>query len=166
MRLLLLPYINALSQISQNIKTMPQTKTAKKPEKKLTPLEILIEAFEKHRQTTQTILKDYIADGGLMMEIDTAEASFRDILEDWEAEEDFDELLDKLKELSGSEIRTKDLLEICDEDEVEEWVKENYDSDRITIELSNMNDRMKLENFLKTVIYPNFNDQQSFIVGL
>lgn len=146
-----------------------------KPEKQTT-VEIILDLLNEHIKTTKAIVEDYV--GGLGMETELAAAydNLEIEIRELDAEMDFDTLLDKMKELKDRDIKSDELLE---------FIKENndYDSDKVIelldpsdvdswatsngyvlIKVDNMNLRTKLEDFIKTEIYPHLADQNEFLI--
>ena len=131
-------------------------------EKRIDSSEV-IDLIKESKQTIEAILIDYDAGPFCELEVNTAIdnliQSVQDI-ETFEDEPEFDEVVKQLKEMPGSDIVTAEILDVLDEDEVVEWAADKR-SNHIVIKLESIELRSKLEEFLKTEIFPYYNEQTS-----
>lgn len=81
-------------------------------------------------------------------------------IETSENEPEFDDIVKQLKDMPGSDIVTAEILDVLDEDEVVGWASDKRPN-HIVIKLESIELRSKLEEFLKTEIFPFYNDQVS-----
>lgn len=143
-------------------------KTLTKVEGKPKTISEQIEAlFEKYIDTTGAIMDDYVADHAMIHEVSIADQNLKEKIlnlvdndetdiEDGEA--DFDSLLEKIKE--HDDFDADKILELVDIDDVLSFVS---GTDYISVQVTNIKDRDKIEEFLKTEIYPFVSDQNCFI---
>lgn len=180
------PQNSHLTPYSKNILTMP-TKTKKivkpepipQPQKPKTVIEQIVELVNKHIDITEAIIENYsyLTDIGMDTELRAAdenlksavydlgdevtEFSFKDLVQKISDHDDF-EAGDIIGLLDGADIddHTDKLINLLEADDVQDYfINQGY----ACVKLNNMRDRNKLEEFLKTEIYPNFRDQEDFI---
>lgn len=100
------------------VKVLPLTKPK-------TDIELIIEHFAKYVETTKAIVADYIGGPDMELELQAANDNFFGLLQDFTEdtkEYEFDELIDKLKDMRGSDLKPDaliELLEQCDESDIE-----------------------------------------------
>lgn len=114
--------------------------------------------LEKHIDTTGAILDDYVADKGMITELAECDKNLRSDIDDlFDEEQDFDSLLKRLQEMDLDTDQTEKLMDLFDTGDL---------SDRLTrggyvyVKVDNLADQMKLETWLKTRLYPNYNEQR------
>lgn len=99
----------------------------------------VVKLFGEYQDTVSAIMDDYIVgNDGMFLELTAADKKF-------------------ISAVSALEIEPDEA-----DDDTEDIVVDND----IRIQVDNMNMRNKLEDFLKTEIYPDYNDQQSYLIGL
>jgi|GEM_PF-5817139 len=127
-----------------------------------------LEAFQA---SVKTIMEDYVADPGMVKEI---EASFLSFSANWNAKEkQVNDLMEEVKERDETitELRDeiKSLDKACDdkdteieilEKKVEELEESATDTDGcIVVQINNLHDEQRVHDFLTTQIYPYYNEQ-------
>ena len=133
--------------------------------------EKLKEAFDNFLKTQKAILDDYCAgNDGMDTELEAAAESFHAKLADL-SEFDADsvsELIESEGFLTAPEV-TK-ILDKIDQSDIKDYLEENghlfREEGDVVIQINNLQDRMKLEEFLTTEIYPDLVDQNSFLIHL
>ncbi len=132
-------------------------------EEKQIDLSEIIDLIKESKQTIEAILIDYVAGPGCELEVNTAIDNLIQSVQDIETSEnepEFDDIVKQLKDMPGSDIVTAEILDVLDEDEVVDWASDKR-PEIITIKLDSLDLRMKLDEFLKTEIFPFCNDQTS-----
>lgn len=117
------------------------------------------ELLDSHIKTVNAIVEDYVGGPGMETEIEAAHENLRieitEILED-KQEESFDDLLEKV--FDHDDFWEKKFFEKLDSDSMAKYVSENKGYSLIRVD--SLSDKMKLEEFVKTEIYPDYNEQK------
>jgi len=126
-------------------------------------IEKVLELLDNHIDTTRAILDDYLSgDDGMITELGAANENLRNSIEALEVEDDFKSLLEQIKK--SDDFDCGELLKlIADEDE--DFIL-NYSTNKgyALIKLETMEQRSKLEDFIKAEIYPYHNDENKFFI--
>lgn len=122
---------------------MTQTETLEKVE----------DAFAEYQDKVEAILKDYLCDDpGMFTELAAADEGF---LTDVADLDEGDTAKDRLESLRD-EMTDVEIMDELDEDKIREWEDDNG---YIALKVESLDDRDKLEDFIKKNIYPyNIND--------
>ncbi|MFA9212970.1 MAG: hypothetical protein ACEQSR_03885 [Candidatus Methylacidiphilales bacterium] len=161
------------------------TKT-KKPKKvgvtknPFTPIEEVILLFDNYLDTKKAIIDNYlIGDSGMVLELETADYNFKTELGSIQDEETFESILAQLKRVKHlktptallsriievESITVDTLLEIVaaeDEDAIRKY--QSDDGSYAVIKMESLEHRMKLEEFIKKEIYPNYADENKYTI--
>lgn len=139
------------------------------PPKEKTVTEHVADLFDQYLDTTGAILEDYIPDPGMMVELACADKNFKEEIaalgEELESNEpEFKQLLEKLKALGPGEIDVYDLLRLCDTVEAYSHPFETYAAEKgyALIKIETLQQRTKLEAFVTTEIWPNYNEKDNY----
>jgi endonuclease III-like uncharacterized protein len=73
----------------------------------------------------------------------------------------FKSILKLLKELDSSDIETSDLLDLCDENDLYDYVRSKGYA---YVKIDNMQQQSDLEEFVSSKIWPYYNDQEKFLL--
>lgn len=126
----------------------------------------LKELLTEYQSTVSAILTDYEnlnipVDDMMIVEIDAAQNGLVENLDDLiELEPDKETVLDILKDaLFDDTVETDDVLPLLEESDVKDFVQSDFD---ICVKCTDNNLRQKLEDFVKTEIYPYYLDQQAY----
>lgn len=126
----------------------------------------LKELLTEYQSTVSAILTDYEnlnipVDDMMIVEIDAAQNGLVENLDDLiELEPDKETVLDILKDaLFDDTVETDDVLSLLEESDVKDFVQSDFD---ICVKCTDNNLRQKLEDFVKTEIYPYYLDQQAY----
>jgi hypothetical protein len=155
------------------------TKTLKK--KPTTVAAQILEVIDKHINTVEAIIEEYsyVTEVGMDTELKAANDNLKEAVEDFEYgntdAEKFNQLIAEMKLISGDDFDTDKILDLLESKDVDtEKLLNLLGSDTVTdhvikqgyacVKLNNALDRDKLETFLTTEIYPNYLDQQSFLM--
>jgi hypothetical protein len=142
-------------------------KTATK-NKKLTRFDFIFqvnELLQKYQVTTAAILDDYRAlampvEDDLILELGAAEDVLVAAIEALDVEPAKEMLLQSLNEAyCSNDIDSDEILKLIDKSDIRDYAMGEFD---ITIICTDGNQRIKLEEFIKTEIYPYYLDQQAY----
>jgi hypothetical protein len=134
-----------------------------KARRKLTKTDFIqriIELFAEHQITTKAILFDYVADQNMIDELGEVDNNFISDLEDLRTESDiFDLIIKQLEEIKYNHYLDTDqceaLMNLMEDDFKIHFVEKELDKDNYTkVQVKGRADRMKLENFINSEIYP------------
>jgi hypothetical protein len=128
--------------------------------------------FKDHLAFCQGIMDDYVVDDGFGTEINVAIDNLKDEIANLTGagddkayiKNDFKSIMDALQEMEHEEIEESKLLDLVaeiDDTLIYDYVKsEGY----LYIKINNIVDQQKLEDFIKTEIYPAYNQQIEFML--
>jgi hypothetical protein len=163
-------------------KTLRKSQAVKPVEKKpATAIERVLALIAKQSEAVEAIIAEYsyITDIGMDTELKAAVDNLRESVQGYEDDfepEGFSDLLQKIKDHAGfdadevfemldiediSHDNCVNILNSLDKEDIESWAVE---SGYACVKINNALDRDKLETFLTTEIYPNYLDQQSFLM--
>lgn len=137
-----------------------KTKSIPKPEpKRMSPMEVqmdeALKLVKSYRDIAKAIFHDYKIDADAWLELSTAEDDLEEALMDMKdeaGEEDFDSILERLKDLEPETYQQEELLQlVTDESLIMERAKE---SSCLLLEVNSLADREKLQEFINNNIYP------------
>jgi hypothetical protein len=128
------------------------------PVPKQTLQQKLLDAFTKYQDTTSAIIEDYLAgNDGMLTELAAADVNFREQLETLAESSYFsglsaqDLLEETFNRVDDNDISVDDLLTRMEEgDLIDQLEAEGY----VCVKIDNLRDRMKLEDFVNSNIYP------------
>ena len=120
--------------------------------------------IKEHQITTEAIITDYEAlscpvDDGMITEINAADQTLNIAIKNLECESDLETIYRELEEIYVDEIDADKILPLLDKDEVKQFVQDDFD---ICVTCTDNNIRTKLEEFIKTEIYPYVLDQNKY----
>src|SRR5688572_16475658 len=117
----------------------------KNAKNKLSLIDQVIERVEKHNDMCGVILDDYIVDKDCITEIAAADDNLiRDLNKMDTGENEFDDILENLKNLDLDSDDYEQLLNVIDEDAIYDFVaNKGY----VYVKIENMLDQEKLEEF-------------------
>lgn len=133
--------------------------TKKKSPKEKTIVDDVLAIFDSYLDTTGAIIADYVPDSGMLLELAEADKQFKEDIKELDITElmQFDDLFGRLKEIE--EVDSNKLLSLCDKDAVWNWAaSKGY----AIIKIENLQDQTKLEEFVTTELYPNYNDKSNY----
>lgn len=126
----------------------------------------LKELLTEYKSTVAAILTDYEnlnipVDDGLIVEIEAAQNSLVEDLDDLiELEPAKETVLQILEDaLYNDTVKADDVLPRLEESDVRDFVQSDFD---ICVKCTDNNLRQKLEDFVKTEIYPYYLDQRAY----
>lgn len=127
-------------------------------------------AFNDFLKTQKAILDDYCAgNDGMDTELEAAAENFHAVMEDL-SEMDAEAVAEIIESASFSSSDITTLLAKIDESDMKYYLEDNghlfREEGDVVIQINNLKDRMKLEEFLTTEIYPDLTDQNSFLIHL
>jgi hypothetical protein len=136
---------------------MPKKKVEEK-----TVGEQITDIFNQYLDTTSAIIDDYVPDPGMLVELSCADKNFQEeinaLQEELETKEtNFKYLLKKVKD--HKDYDDAELWEIIEPGYAAEWLATKGYS---VIKLENMQQQIKLEEFVTTKLYPNYNDRNNY----
>ena len=116
-------------------------------------LEKVKAAFAEYQDKVEAILKDYLCDDpGMFTELAAADKNFLTDVADLDEGNTAKDRLESLRD----EMTDIEILDELDEDKIREWEDDNG---YIALKVEGMDDRQKLEDFIKQNIHPyNIND--------
>lgn len=129
-------------------------------------IEKVKEMLDEHFKKINLILDDYMAGSTEMCdEIEVVNQLLAEEVEALERDEDFDSVFDALKQTKRTTTSSFDLLAnfiLANEGE-SSLVYELSDKNYICVKVENMDSKAKLEDFIKSEIYPLYSDQQTYL---
>lgn len=139
---------------------MTKTKVAQKLEE--TVIEKVQDLLDEHSKTVIAIVQDYVGGDGMEHEISVAHDNLKseiDLLDGEEPELNLDKLIEKITD--HKDYDSDKLIAVLDPSDIDSYATSNG---YCLIKVDNMNLRGKLEDFIKTEIYPHYADQNEFVI--
>lgn len=132
--------------------------------------EKLKNAFDEFLKTQKAILDDYCAgNAGMDTELEAAAENFRVTLDDL-SEMDAEAVAEIIESIGISSSDATTILDKIDQSDIKDYLEDNNHLFReegdVVIQINNLADRMKLEEFLTTELYQHLSDQNSFLIHL
>jgi hypothetical protein len=134
----------------------------------------VLQLFDQHIRTVRLIADDYLADVGMLTEMQAAEEKLFELIEDLridsaedkkEKELSFSDIMDQLKEnIRFDREKATELLELIDDDDPEPIHDFVRSKGFVYIKVENIDQQMKLEDFVNREIWSDYNQQISNVL--